>query len=175
MVDDALDETELLVSRQRADLLGQIVGSAAHDEQGYRNSLSGTRSMQRRGKGPHELLFGRHWRDWPRQWVQRICREAGVPEITAHGMRGLHSTLAVDSGITGHAVAAALGHESFEKTTAESYVQPGAIANAQQRQVLKVLAGGRNRAPQLPETGVQSFPNRFPTPAKPNQQSEKAN
>jgi hypothetical protein len=49
--------------------------------------------------------------------------EAGVPEITAHGMRGLHSTLAVDSGITGHAVAAALGHESFEKTTAESYVR----------------------------------------------------
>jgi integrase len=97
-----------------------------------------------KGKRPQELLFGYHWRDWPREWVQRICREAGVPEITAHGMRGLHSTLAVDSGITGHAVAAALGHESFEKTTAESYVQPGAIANAQQRQVLKVLSGGRN-------------------------------
>ena len=62
----------------------------------------------------------------------------------SNGMRGLHSTLAVDSGITGHAVAAALGHESFEKTTAGSYVQPGAVAHAQQRQVLKVLAGGRN-------------------------------
>jgi hypothetical protein len=34
-------------------------------------------------------------------------------------------------------------NKAFEKTTAESYVRPGAIANAQQRHVLKVLAGGR--------------------------------
>jgi hypothetical protein len=44
-------------------------------------------------------------------------------------MRGLHGTLAVDSGITSHAVAAALGHESF-KTTAESYAQRDAVAGA---------------------------------------------
>ena len=36
--------------------------------------------------------------------------------VTAHTMRGLHGTLAVDSGITSHAVAAALGHESFRTT-----------------------------------------------------------
>jgi integrase len=54
--------------------------------------------------------------------VQRICKAAAVPKVTAHAMRGLHGTLAVDSGITSHAVAAALGHESF-RTTAESYAQ----------------------------------------------------
>jgi hypothetical protein len=54
----------------------------------------------------------------------------------------LHSTLAVDSGITSHAVAAALGHESF-KTTAESYAQREAVAGAQQKRVLGVLGGGK--------------------------------
>jgi len=42
--------------------------------------------------------------------VQRICRAAKVPEVTAQGMRGLHGTLAVDAGVTSQAVAAALGH-----------------------------------------------------------------
>jgi integrase len=73
-----------------------------------------------RGRDPQAALFGEHWRDWLRKWVQRICKGAGVPKVAAHGMRGLHGTLAVDSGITSHAVASALGHESF-KTTAESY------------------------------------------------------
>jgi integrase len=62
--------------------------------------------------------------------------------VTAHAMRGLHGTLAVDSGITSHAVAAALGHESF-RTTAESYAQRDAVAGAQQKRVLGVLAGGK--------------------------------
>jgi integrase len=79
---------------------------------------------------------------WPRKWVQRICKAAGVPKVTAHAMRGLHSTPAVDKGITSHAVAAALDHESF-KTTAESYAQRDAGAGAQQKRVLGVLAGGK--------------------------------
>jgi integrase len=81
-------------------------------------------------------------RDWPRKWVQRICKAAGVPKVTAHGMRGLHGTLAVDSGITSHAVASALGHESF-KTTAESYAKREAVAGAQQKRALAVLTGGK--------------------------------
>jgi integrase len=93
-------------------------------------------------KEPNELLFGHHWRDWPREWVQRICKLADVPVVTAHGMRGLHSTLAVDAGVTSHAVASALGHESFA-TTAQSYAKPEALTRAKQRRVLKVLAGGK--------------------------------
>ena len=95
-----------------------------------------------RRDGSQGALFGEHWRDWPRKWVQRICKAAGVPKVTAHGMRGLHGTLAVDSGITSHAVAAALGHESF-KTTAESYAQREAVAGAQQRRALEVMTGGK--------------------------------
>lgn len=50
------------------------------------------------GKPPEAELFGEHWRDWVRKWVQRICEAAGVPVVTAHGMRGFHSTLAVEHG-----------------------------------------------------------------------------
>ncbi|HVV53582.1 MAG TPA: hypothetical protein VHO06_28255 [Polyangia bacterium] len=40
-------------------------------------------------------------------------------------MRGLHGTLAVETGISAHAVAAALGHESVT-TTLQSYAKAGA-------------------------------------------------
>lgn len=57
-------------------------------------------------KLPTALLFGRHWRDWPRKQVQRICELAQVPTVCAHSMRGLHSTLAIEAGTTSHVVAA---------------------------------------------------------------------
>jgi len=57
-------------------------------------------------------------------------------------MRGLHGTLAVDSGITSHAVAAALGHEAL-RTTSESYAQRDAVAGALQKRVLGVLTRGK--------------------------------
>jgi integrase len=94
-----------------------------------------------KGKSSNDRLFGDRWRDYPRRWVKRICRECKLPEVTAHGMRRLHSTLAVDSGITAHAVASALGHESFT-TTAQSYAKPEALTKARQTRVLQVLAGG---------------------------------
>ncbi len=98
------------------------------------------------GKKPDELLFGYHDRAWPRTWVKRICRRAGVPTVTAHGQRGLHGTLAIAAGVTPKAVADALGHESFT-TTARSYAKPEAIDQAAQRRTLRVLEGGKsNRA-----------------------------
>jgi integrase len=97
------------------------------------------------GKKPHDLLFGYHDRDWVRDWVRRICVKAGVPRVTAHGMRGLHGTLAVEAGATGRVVAAALGHES-EKTTFGNYVAPEAAESARQRRALTVLEGGRKSA-----------------------------
>jgi integrase len=93
------------------------------------------------GAEAQALIFGDHWRDWPREWVQRICEKAGVPKVTAHGMRGLHSTLALEAGITGAVVAASLGHEHVS-TTIESYARPEAVATAQQKRTLTVLAGG---------------------------------
>ncbi len=101
------------------------------------------------GKGPTDSLFGTHWRDWPREWVQRICKAAKVPEVTAHGMRGLHGTLAVERGASTHIVAQTLGHRS-ETTSRESYIAREAITGADQRRVLTVLAGGRTQAPRNP-------------------------
>jgi integrase len=95
------------------------------------------------GKQPLDLVFGYHDRGWVREWVQRICKVAGVPVVSAHGMRGLHSTLAVDAGITSHAVASALGHESFS-TTSQSYARPEALDRARQARVLGAL---RNEIP----------------------------
>lgn len=92
--------------------------------------------------GPEGLLFGRHWRDWPRLQVQRICELTNVPTVSAHGMRGTHASLAVEAGGSGHLVASALGHESFT-TTVESYAKPGAVGSARQRNALRVLAGGK--------------------------------
>jgi len=91
---------------------------------------------------PEAKLFGHHWRDWVRKWVGRICEAAGVPKVTAHGMRGLHSTLAVEHGVSAHVVAASLGHES-SATTIQSYVKPEGVSGAQQRRVMAVLEGGR--------------------------------
>jgi len=45
-----------------------------------------------------DLLCGAHRRDWPRENVRRICKLAAVPEVTAHGMRDLHSTRAPAHG-----------------------------------------------------------------------------
>jgi hypothetical protein len=93
------------------------------------------------------LVFGQHWRDWPREWVERICAAAGVPKVSAHSMRGLHSTLATEAGVTGAVVAASLGHESVSTTT-QSYAKPEAVATARQERALTVLAGGRSAARQ---------------------------
>ena len=91
------------------------------------------------GRKAEEPLFGHHDRNWPRKWVARICKAAGVPRVTAHGMRGLHGTLAVETGLSAHAVAAALGHESIA-TTLQSYATAGSGAGARQQKVLAVLA-----------------------------------
>jgi integrase len=101
------------------------------------------RYLQRLAEGfaPDARLFPGHWRDWPREWVQRICEAAGVPKVSAHSMRGLHSTLAMEAGITGAVVAASLGHED-ESTTKRSYAKADAVAGAQQRRALTVLSGG---------------------------------
>ncbi len=93
-------------------------------------------------KRPDEKLFGYRDRAWPRSWVRRICENANVPIVTAHGQRGLHSTLAVEAGVTSHAVAQALGHESF-KVTAQSYAKAEAVDAARSHRTWSVLDGGR--------------------------------
>jgi len=70
--------------------------------------------------------------------VRKIAELAGVPAVTAHSLRGLHSTLATETGSTGHAVAAALGHTSYATTKAH-YVKPGTVERVARRNVQFLL------------------------------------
>ena len=46
-----------------------------------------------------------------------------MQRVTAHGLRGMCSTFAIDSGAASHAVAAMLGHGSISVTDRTSYIQ----------------------------------------------------
>jgi integrase len=95
-------------------------------------------------KGKARLFWipdGEHWRDWPAEQVRRICKLAKVPVVSAQSMRGLHSTLAVEAGATGHLVASTLGHESFS-TTKESYARSDAVGRAERKRAMDVIQGG---------------------------------
>lgn len=52
-----------------------------------------------------------------------------MPPVCSHALRGQHGSDATRAGITGHAVAAALGHVSFTTTQAH-YLAPGAAVAA---------------------------------------------
>jgi len=103
------------------------------------------------GKADHEYLFpsgkaigdryktAHRDRAWPRIHVHKICAAAGVTDVNAHGMRGLHASVAVEHGVTPHVVAHAMGHESFT-TTAESYAKSESIRKARRAKVIRIVA-----------------------------------
>ena len=88
-----------------------------------------------RGKQPGDKLFGHHFRDWVRECAAKLCDQAGLPRVTAHGLRGMCSTLAIDSGQASHAVAAMLGHAS-PSMTERSYIAPGTKEARGQRELI---------------------------------------
>lgn len=81
---------------------------------------------------------GFHDRGWPCDWVQRICIAAELPEVTAHGMRGLHATLGAIGWSGLDATAARLGHEDAS-TTERSYASREAVASARHRGAVDLL------------------------------------
>jgi hypothetical protein len=68
----------------------------------------------------------------------REVRDLDVPLVCTHSPRGLHATLAVQSGSAAHVVAASLGHSSFEMTQ-RHYAQASSVANAATARVLHIL------------------------------------
>jgi integrase/recombinase XerD len=102
------------------------------------------RMIELKGKAetPWSLLFGHHWRDWPRENVQRICRLAEVPRVTAHGMRALWGELAIESGAVAELVARKLGHGNVN-VNRKSYAGEQAFKRAEGRRALAVLKGGK--------------------------------
>ena len=92
----------------------------------------------KRSKLPTAKLFGDHWRDWPRRWVEKICKLSGVPKVNAHSMRGLFATLGIQAGAAPHLVAATLGHES-PAITLSNYAQPGSAEIAPAHRAVAAL------------------------------------
>jgi len=77
---------------------------------------------------------------WLWRHVRRICSLVGVPRVCTHALRGQHGSEATRAGITGHAVAAALGHASFSTTVAH-YLAPGTAEAARSQRVANALLG----------------------------------
>lgn len=73
---------------------------------------------------------------WTRLHV--FCKQAGLPRVCPHSLRGLHSTLALEAGMTGDAVASALGHSSF-RITARHYADQDTLVNTRVRRVSEAL------------------------------------
>jgi integrase len=96
------------------------------------------------GRAGDELLLGSgragEARDRRSLWVAvgRVCRAAAVPRVCPHSLRGLWATLGVQSGAVSHAVAASLGHGSFE-VTARHYAQPEVLRGARTTRLLALL------------------------------------
>lgn len=100
-------------------------------------------SERTQGKKPTALLFpaeggGAHWRDWVRKNTRRLCREANVPEVCAHSLRGFAATLGLLSGVPLSQVATSLGHESGT-TTLQSYAAPGTHGALISQQAMAIL------------------------------------
>lgn len=100
-----------------------------------------------KGKGRSALLWAsKHDGDWVTDWVVRICELAGVPRVTAHGLRGVSERWAYESGGEREARERArqhAGHVSFENQSRGVYVDEEAVSHSIQRRALAVLRGGR--------------------------------
>lgn len=93
-----------------------------------------------------------------RRKVHEICQQAGVPPVCPHSLRGLHATLAIRQGVSGQAVAAALGHGSFA-VTARHYADPSTLHAVQTQAVLASIAPSVPSPPSPPSPpSVPSVP-----------------
>lgn len=81
-------------------------------------------------------------RHWVSRSVRRMLAGAKVPVITTHGLRGTHATLATVEGVTGDAVARAMGHTN-PGMTERHYIDGEAAADAQIKRVAESLIDER--------------------------------
>jgi integrase len=87
----------------------------------------------RKGNRPARWWLGYHCR--------RICKLAGVPDVTPQGLRGTHGSIARRGGATGELVAAQLGHASVTMQEGH-YVTAEAAATGTSRAVAGKLIVG---------------------------------
>ena len=89
------------------------------------------------GRAPEAQLFGDVDRHWLGRNVARLCKEAGVPKVSPHGLRGTWASLARGVMPT-EQVAATIGN--LPKVSATSYIAPGAAQSADAARVERVTA-----------------------------------
>jgi integrase len=92
--------------------------------------------------GSEPLWKAQYHRRWPLRAVKQLCTEAKVPEVTAHGLRGTLTTLALAAGADILDLARLLGHES-SAVTKQHYAQPGSASASARERGMTVLAGGK--------------------------------
>ena len=103
--------------------------------------------MRLKGRSRFEPVFpaksrdGFHFKEWVNENTRRLCRSLELPLVTAHGLRGVHSSIAQQAGATGHLVAQQLGHEN-ERTTQEHYTDKEVVETGKRATALRVLTGG---------------------------------
>lgn len=93
------------------------------------------------GRKGTEPLFGAVDRHWLGYHVRRLCRDAKVPEVCPHGLRGTQASISVLAAPVEH-VAAALG-QTGPAVTRRHYLAGGAEERGRGRAALKVLNGGK--------------------------------
>jgi integrase len=78
---------------------------------------------------------------WLYHHARRLTGELAGRQVTPHGLRGTHASLARSAGATGEVVAAQLGHASVGMQVG-TYARTDAIAAGQGAAALRVLRGG---------------------------------
>ena len=84
---------------------------------------------------------GRREGKWAVEAVARMCRRAGAPVVTPHGLRDTHAQLDREAGTAAHRIAQQLGHASAT-VTQRHYIGEEADSRGRRGRVLGVLEGG---------------------------------
>lgn len=94
------------------------------------------------GRSPMEPLFpidgNHHTKAWLHAAVRRFCRDADVPRVCPHSLKGTAGSVLADTGEASNKIADHLSHES-EDTTRRHYVRPGAMEDARRERGIDVI------------------------------------
>ncbi len=93
--------------------------------------------------GSESLWIEKHTRQWSLKAVKRLCESAGVPVVSAHGLRGTLATLATAAGVGLLDLSKMLGHADGGKVATQHYIAKGTGAAAARERGMMVLNGGK--------------------------------
>jgi integrase len=108
--------------------------------------LQGLLRKRIEGRDPFEPLFvvnggGFHSKTWLRRAMMRFCRDAGVPYICPHALKGQAASVLAETGELADKIADHLSHEQ-KSTTERHYLAAGVAEEAQVARAFAVISGG---------------------------------